>query len=90
MTGFYDTSFEAFVCRLFKKKNDEHEQGIRLRMEVVKRVLSLFPRLDGIKLRYGKKEMQMQHRFKIEKDLYLCMGKSVFITFFFTNMTGRD
>ena len=34
MTGFYDTSFEAFVCRLLKKKNDEHEKGIGLRMEV--------------------------------------------------------
>ena len=83
MTGFYDTSFEAFMCRLFKKKNDEHEQGIGLRIEVVKRVLSLFPRLDGIKRRYAKKDMQMQHRFEIAKDLYLCMGKSVFITFLF-------
>ena len=89
MTGFYDTTMDAFTCRIYKKEKDEKEQGIGLRIDAVRRLLTLFPRLEGIKQRYEKREMQTHYRYEIADGIFVTMGK-LNVSYLFLYLTNNN
>ena len=54
VTGYYHTTLELFICRVFKT-TDNFDQGIGLGNDAVRRILCLFPRLEAIRERYLKR-----------------------------------
>lgn len=75
---FYDLVMEAFVLRVFKTI-DAVETGIALRVEALRRLLALFPRLLSVASRYRSRDMLINYRFEISKMVFVSIGKFYFI-----------
>lgn len=69
----YDPVMGAFVIRLYK---EEMETAIGLRIDALRMIMMVFPRLEAIVNRYKNKSMYMSYRFQIASHIFLTAGQN--------------